>query len=65
MNKEEMNKYLSEHKDPIGIFQMSLISSVATLMYSEYISRMKQKQLPTRKNQSINCSRDRSFRRNG
>lgn len=49
MNKEEMNKYLSEHKDPIGIFQMSLISSVATLIYSEYISRMKQKQLPTRK----------------
>lgn len=40
---------MTNHKNKIELFQWAVISSITTLVYSEYISKMKQKQIPTKR----------------
>lgn len=46
--QELLKTVLIEHKHKIEIIQWAIISSVSSLVYSEYIIRIKQKQVPTR-----------------
>src|SRR5699024_6218039 len=45
---EKIKRVISEHKNEVEIFQWSVINSIASLVYSEYISNMKQKTIPTK-----------------
>ena len=46
---EIISTAMKDHKNKIEITQWAIISSIASLVFSEYISNIKQKQVPTRK----------------
>lgn len=46
---EKIKEIITAHKNKVEIIQWSVISSITSLVYSEYIIKMKQKQYPVRR----------------
>ena len=46
---ELIKNTMTEHKNKIELFQWAVISSVTSLVYSEYLANMKQKQIPVKR----------------
>lgn len=44
-----IKEVMTKHQKKIELFQWAVIGSISTLVYSEYISKMKQKQVPVKK----------------